>query len=107
MTCIILFVDGVDVVAKRRENAQKDMELRVVSQLISSIDELNAAGFTEGEAGGGGGGGGGQEGVFVVGATSRLEAIDPALRTGRRLGREIAMGIPDERARQKILEVSI
>ena len=105
MTCIILFVDGVDVVAKRRENAQKDMELRVVSQLISSIDELNAAGFTEGEAGGGGGGG--QEGVFVVGATSRLEAIDPALRTGRRLGREIAMGIPDERARQKILEVSI
>ena len=93
----------MDVVAKRRENAQKDMELRVVSQLISSIDELNAAGF----AGGEGGATGGQEGVFVVGATSRLEAIDPALRTGRRLGREIAMGIPDERARQKILEVSI
>ena len=45
------------------------------------------------------------QGVFVIGATSRLEAIDPALRTGRRLGREIAMGIPDEKARRKILEV--
>ena len=44
--------------------------------------------------------------MFVIGATSRLEAIDPALRTGRRLGREIAMGIPDEKARRKILEVS-
>ena len=52
------------------------------------------------------GGLGGGQGVFVIGATSRLEAIDPALRTGRRLGREIAMGIPDEKARRKILEVS-
>ena len=43
--------------------------------------------------------------MFVIGATSRLESIDPALRTGRRLGREIAMGIPDEKARRKILEV--
>ena len=72
----------------------------------SSIDELNAAGFTEGtgEEGGTNAAGGGQ-GVFVIGATSRLESIDPALRTGRRLGREIAMGIPDEKARRKILEV--
>ena len=66
----------------------------------SSIDELNAAGFSEGSEGVGAG-----QGVFVIGATSRLEAIDPALRTGRRLGREIAMGIPDEKARRKILEV--
>ena len=29
-----IFNTGIDVVAKRRENAQKDMELRVVSQLI-------------------------------------------------------------------------
>ena len=70
----------------------------------SSIDELNAAGFTE-DSGEGGVVGAGGQGVFVIGATSRLEAIDPALRTGRRLGREIAMGIPDEKARRKILEV--
>ena len=73
----------------------------------SSIDELNAAGFTEGAGEGSSANavGGGGQGVFVIGATSRLESIDPALRTGRRLGREIAMGIPDEKARRKILEV--
>ena len=32
--CKRIFNTGIDVVAKRRENAQKDMELRVVSQLI-------------------------------------------------------------------------
>ena len=86
---------------------QLAFHLNILS-VSSSIDELNAAGFTEGSNSEGGGGGGdtGGQGVFVIGATSRLEAIDPALRTGRRLGREIAMGIPDEKARRKILEVS-
>jgi ribosome biogenesis ATPase len=89
----ILFIDDVDVIAKRRADAQKDMEMRMVSQLISCLDELNAIGFeSEGR-------------VFVIGATSRLESIDPALRTGRRMGREIALGIPDVKARTHILEV--
>eukprot|EP00095_Tigriopus_kingsejongensis_P002019 maker-scaffold419_size176504-snap-gene-0.36 protein:Tk02019 transcript:maker-scaffold419_size176504-snap-gene-0.36-mRNA-1 annotation:"nuclear valosin-containing isoform x3" len=89
----ILFIDGIDVIAKKRENAQRDMEMRIVSQLLSSMDDLNSAGF---EAPGQ---------VFVLGATSRLETLDPALRIGERLEREIAMGIPDEKARLHILTV--
>ena len=71
----ILFIDNIDVIAKKRENAQKDMEMRIVSQLLTSMDDLNKVGFD-------------QEGqVFVIGATSRLEVLDPALRIGERLER--------------------
>lgn len=69
----ILFIDNIDVIAKKRENAQRDMEMRIVSQLLTSMDDLNKSGFDpEGQ-------------VFVIGATSRIETLDPALRTGERL----------------------
>ena len=89
----ILFIDNIDVIAKKRENAQKDMELRIVGQLLTSMDDLNKVGLEpEGQ-------------VFVIGATSRLETLDPALRIGERLERDVAMGIPDEKARVHILTV--
>ncbi len=41
--------------------------------------------------------------MVVLGATDRLEAVDPAVR--QKLEQEVAMGIPDQEARRKILEV--
>jgi len=41
----------------------------------------------------------------VVGATNRPDALDPALRRAGRFDREIAMGIPTEAARARILQV--
>lgn len=38
--------------------------------------------------------------VFVIGATNRIESLDPALRRAGRFDREIAVGIPDETARR-------
>jgi ribosome biogenesis ATPase len=43
--------------------------------------------------------------VVVIGATNRPDAIDSALRRAGRFDREIAIGIPDEGARESILRV--
>ena len=72
----ILFIDGIDVIAKKRENAQRDMELRIVSQLLSCLDDSNKSDSNQETAV-----------VFVIGATDRLDSVDPALRTGQRLER--------------------
>lgn len=42
---------------------------------------------------------------MVIAATSRPDAIEPALRRCGRFHREIALGIPDEHARMKIIQV--
>lgn len=44
-------------------------------------------------------------GVCVIGTTSHPDVIDPALRRAGRFDKEIALGIPDERARTKILDI--
>ncbi|NXM82863.1 NVL protein, partial [Oenanthe oenanthe] len=42
--------------------------------------------------------------VLVIGATNRPDSLDPALRRAGRFDREICLGIPDEGAREKILQ---
>ena len=72
--------------------AQREMERRIVAQLLTCMDELSLAAT------------GGQT-VIVMGATNRPDAIDPALRRAGRFDREIALGIPDTAARERILRV--
>ena len=43
--------------------------------------------------------------ILVIGATSRLQAVDPSLRRAGRFDREISLGIPDEKSRQAILNI--
>eukprot|EP01066_Platyproteum_vivax_P004594 Platyproteum_vivax@DN15955_c0_g1_i1.p1 len=83
----LVFIDEIDSICGKRESAQREMEKRIVAQLLTCIDSLDSS-F-----------------VVVVAATNRPDAIDPALRRGGRFDREIAIGIPDERARLAILEV--
>eukprot|EP00929_Paragymnodinium_shiwhaense_P000830 TRINITY_DN101038_c0_g1_i1.p1 TRINITY_DN101038_c0_g1~~TRINITY_DN101038_c0_g1_i1.p1 ORF type:complete len:824 (-),score=213.12 TRINITY_DN101038_c0_g1_i1:120-2591(-) len=82
----LLFMDEVDAITPRRDSAGREMERRIVAQLLTCMDELK------------------NSGVVVMGATNRPDALDPALRRAGRFDREIAMGIPDEPARLKILE---
>ena len=86
----VLFIDEVDCISPKRETAAREMERRIVSQLVSCLDELSC------EAG---------CGVVVIGATNRPDSLDPALRRAGRFDREIGLGIPDLAARQKILTV--
>ncbi|XP_076314106.1 nuclear valosin-containing protein-like smid isoform X2 [Tachypleus tridentatus] len=87
----ILFIDEIDSVTPKRENAQKEMEKRIVAQLLTCMDELNQKDTTIQ--------------VLVIGATNRPDSLDPALRRAGRFDREICMGIPDEAARSRILKV--
>ncbi|WP_277555443.1 AAA family ATPase [Halobaculum limi] len=83
----IIFFDEIDSIAGQREDGG-DMENRVVGQLLSLMDGLDA-----------------REDVIVIGATNRVDAIDPALRRGGRFDREIEIGVPGEAGRREILEV--
>lgn len=87
----VLFIDEIDAISANRLNAQKDMERRIVSQLIISLDNLPK--LEKGDQ------------VLVIGATNRVETLDPSLRRVCRFDQEICLGIPDRDARCKILRV--
>ncbi|XP_051880314.1 nuclear valosin-containing protein-like [Pristis pectinata] len=85
----IVFIDEIDAISPKREVASKDMERRIVAQLLACMDDLNALDASTQ--------------VLVVGATNRPDALDPALRRAGRFDREICLGIPSEGAREQIL----
>uniref|UniRef100_A0AAY4EZQ1 AAA+ ATPase domain-containing protein n=1 Tax=Denticeps clupeoides TaxID=299321 RepID=A0AAY4EZQ1_9TELE len=86
----IVFIDEIDAITPKREVASKDMERRIVAQLLTCMDDLNSAASTAQ--------------VLVIGATNRPDSLDPALRRAGRFDREICLGIPDEGARLRILK---
>ncbi|KAK2077274.1 hypothetical protein QBZ16_004908 [Prototheca wickerhamii] len=108
----ILFIDEIDAIATKRESAQREMERRIVAQMLTSMDDLAAAGATARPADGsadamdtGDGPPIAARHVVVIGATNRPDAMDAALRRAGRFDREIALGIPSEEGRARILEV--
>ncbi|XP_027862435.1 nuclear valosin-containing protein-like isoform X3 [Xiphophorus couchianus] len=86
----IMFIDEIDAITPKREVASKDMERRIVAQLLTCMDDLNSLTVTAQ--------------VLVIGATNRPDSLDPALRRAGRFDREICLGIPDEAARLGILK---
>uniref|UniRef100_A0AAY5F3R8 AAA+ ATPase domain-containing protein n=1 Tax=Electrophorus electricus TaxID=8005 RepID=A0AAY5F3R8_ELEEL len=86
----ILFIDEIDAITPKREVASKDMERRIVAQLLTCMDDLNSLSVPAQ--------------VLVIGATNRPDSLDPALRRAGRFDREICLGIPDEDTRLTILK---
>ncbi|XP_069340607.1 nuclear valosin-containing protein-like isoform X2 [Eulemur rufifrons] len=86
----IIFIDEIDAITPKREVASKDMERRIVAQLLTCMDDLNNVAATAR--------------VLVIGATNRPDSLDPALRRAGRFDREICLGIPDEASRERILQ---
>lgn len=84
----IVFIDELDAIAPKRGETTGDVERRVVAQLLSLMDGLEERGQ-----------------VTVIGATNRVDALDPALRRGGRFDREIEVGVPDKGGRKEILQV--
>jgi transitional endoplasmic reticulum ATPase len=84
----IVFIDEIDSIAPKRGETQGDVERRVVAQLLSLMDGLEERGQ-----------------VIVIGATNRVDAVDPALRRGGRFDREIEIGVPDRDGRKEVLQV--
>jgi transitional endoplasmic reticulum ATPase len=84
----IVFIDEIDSIAPKRGETSGDVERRVVAQLLSLMDGLDE-----------------RNEVVVIGATNRVDSIDPALRRGGRFDREIEIGVPDKDGRKEILQV--
>lgn len=88
----ILFLDEIDAITPKRETASREMERRIVAQLLTLLDDLTWD-KTDGKP------------VMVIGATNRPDSLDPALRRAGRFDHEIALGVPDEAGREEILKI--
>jgi transitional endoplasmic reticulum ATPase len=84
----IIFIDEIDSIAPKREEVSGEVERRVVAQLLSLMDGMTSRGK-----------------VVVIGATNRVDALDPALRRPGRFDREIEIGVPDRNGRLEILQI--
>lgn len=84
----IVFIDEIDSIAPKRGQVQGETEKRLVAQLLTLMDGLEA-----------------RANLVVIAATNRPEAIDEALRRPGRFDREIIIGVPDERGRREILAI--
>jgi len=82
----IIFIDELDSIAPKRGEVTGEVERRVVAQLLSLLDGLEGRGE-----------------IIVIGATNRVNDIDPALRRPGRFDREIEIGVPDTDGRYDIL----
>jgi len=84
----IVFIDELDAIAPKREEVTGEVERRVVATLCTALDGLKARGK-----------------VIVIGATNRVNALDPAIRRPGRFDREIEIGVPDRDGRKEILQI--
>ena len=84
----IIFIDEIDAIAPKREEAYGDVEKRVVAQLLALMDGLTDRGN-----------------VIVLGATNRPDSVDPALRRPGRFDREIEISVPNADGRFDILQI--
>ena len=86
----ILFLDEIESIAPKREEmgAEKQVERRVVAQLLALMDGLQERGQ-----------------VVVIGATNLPNIVDPALRRPGRFDRELEIPIPDKNGRLEILQI--
>ncbi|KAI1343952.1 putative AAA family ATPase/60S ribosome export protein Rix7 [Xylariaceae sp. FL0016] len=86
----LIFIDEIDAIMGKRENAQREMEKRIVAQMLTCMDSLDPTKM-DGKL------------VVTLAATNRPDSIDPALRRAGRFNLEISLGIPNEAAREAIL----
>ncbi|MCB2066983.1 MAG: CDC48 family AAA ATPase [Erythrobacter sp.] len=84
----IVFIDEIDSIAPKRQNVSGEAEKRLVAQLLTLMDGLQA-----------------RTNLVVIAATNRPDAIDEALRRPGRFDREIVIGVPDESGRREILGI--
>ena len=84
----IIFIDEIDAIAPKREEAYGDVEKRVVAQLLALMDGLTERGN-----------------VIVLGATNRPDSVDPALRRPGRFDREMEISVPNADGRLEVLQI--
>ena len=83
----VIFIDEIDAIGKKRDSGNEERE-QTLNALLTEM-----SGFSGGD------------GIIVLGATNRLDTLDPALLREGRFDRRIEVGLPDCSQRLRILEV--
>lgn len=86
----IIFFDELDGLAPVRSARQDQIHASIVSTLLALMDGLDNRGE-----------------VIIIGATNRIDAIDPALRRPGRFDRELFFPLPAKKEREEILNVHV
>lgn len=89
-TPCIIFFDELDAVAPRRGSGEADSRVmeRVIGQFLTEMDGIEEL-----------------KGVLVLGATNRIDIVDPALLRAGRFDSIFYIPLPDEENRYKIFQV--
>lgn len=82
----IVFIDEIDSITSKRSDDSAEYQVSIVATLLNLMDGMNS-----------------NNKVFVIGATNRLNAIDPALRRPGRFDLEFEVPLPNVSARYDIL----
>lgn len=82
----IIFIDEIDSITSRRSDDSAEYQVSIVATLLNLMDGMSS-----------------DNRVFVIGATNRLNTIDPALRRPGRFDLEFEVPLPDVSARYDIL----
>ncbi|NOV21866.1 AAA family ATPase [Ensifer adhaerens] len=85
----ILFLDEFDSFGDRDsgvDHQHHDYKRQVINGLLECLDPID-----------------GREGVVIIGATNKLDAIDPALLRPGRIDKIVSIALPDENSRMAIL----
>ncbi|KAG0040209.1 ATPase AAA domain-containing protein 2B [Podila clonocystis] len=85
----IIFFDEIDGLCPVRSSKQEQIHASIVSTMLALMDGLDGRGQ-----------------VIVIGATNRIDAIDPALRRPGRFDREFYFPLPNESARRAIIDIN-
>jgi SpoVK/Ycf46/Vps4 family AAA+-type ATPase len=88
----VVFIDEIDAVGGRRHDAGVGNSewAQTLNQLLIDMDGFEPS-----------------DGVVVLAATNRPDAVDPALRRPGRFDEVIAIPLPDERGRKEILDFHV
>jgi cell division protease FtsH len=89
----IIFIDEIDAAGRKRNSSGGGGEMeqdQTLNQLLVEMD-----GFT------------GAEGIIVLGATNRVDVLDPALTRSGRFDRHVTVPRPDVKGRLEILKIHI
>lgn len=85
----MIFFDELDGLAPKRSSKHDQIHCSVVTTLLALMDGLDR-----------------MPGVIVIGATNRIDAVDPALRRSGRFDKELYFPLPSTQSRKEILQVS-